>query len=412
MKIQLYTPHAAQREVHKSCNSTQNLFTIVISGRQVGKTLLAQNQALYWALSKHNQQIMWVSPTSAQALKVFRALKAAVENAPFFVKANAAADNVSLTFVNGSSISFKSARAEDNLRGPSIHYMIIDEAAFIKNRVVLEILFPMLNVKGKKCLIVTTPKGKNWVHKHYQKGKLKTPGYESFRYTYAANPKMNPEIIRIAKENLPEKIFRQEYLAEFVDGSTIFENIDSVCILPKIWLPKKQTTYFAGVDIGIKNDFTVFSVVDENQNLVFQDRFTNLASPELKARVKRNILLWKPKNTLIEVNGMGLPIFQDLKHDPDLRRIKINPFNTNNNNKKEIFTAMINDFSAEKVNCIQDETLKSELETIEIKITDAGNVTFSAAEGFHDDTVMSYGIARRAQDEGLKQQFNLKISRS
>jgi hypothetical protein len=53
-----------------------------------------------------------------------------------------------ITFHNGSTILFRSAASEDSLRGESVHYLILDEAAFMKRSTVEEILLPMLSVTG------------------------------------------------------------------------------------------------------------------------------------------------------------------------------------------------------------------------------------------------------------------------
>ena len=40
------------------------------------------------------------------------------------------------------------------MRGETIDYLVTDEAAFVKESVFSEILLPMLNVRGKKCLVM------------------------------------------------------------------------------------------------------------------------------------------------------------------------------------------------------------------------------------------------------------------
>ena len=71
---------------------------------------------------------------------------------------------LTLEFINGSSIQFLSAERYDSIRGFSFNYMVVDEAAFIKEQAMNEAIFPTLSAIGKKCLIISTPKSKNWFY--------------------------------------------------------------------------------------------------------------------------------------------------------------------------------------------------------------------------------------------------------
>jgi phage FluMu gp28-like protein len=408
MKIDLYQPYNKQEEVHQGLANEGYLFDTVCAGRQTGKTMLGMNQAIKWALENENSTIMWVSPTSSQTHKVYKNILKSITDAPFIQSYKGTMGDIEIKFTNGSIIKFKSSMAEDNLRGETVNYMIIDEAAFVKETVFLEILLPMLNVAGKKCLIISTPKGRsNWFHKQYIKGVNGSKGYRSYRFTCYTNPYANPEIIKIAKDNMPDPIFKQEYMAEFVEGSAIIENIEEVCTLRMHPKPIEGIKYYAGVDIALKNDYTVFSIIDEDGNFVYYDRFKGVSSPELKERLSRNIRMWQPENTMIEVNNMGGVIYDDLTELYNLKNLT--PFTTTQNSKNEIITDLLNAFSGKSIKCVNDAVLKSELEVFEMKVHASGRVSYAAANGFYDDLVMSLAIARKAHKTAYKNVFGLKM---
>jgi phage FluMu gp28-like protein len=410
LNINLYTPYDKQLEVHKSLSDLSYLFTTVCASRQTGKTMLAQNQALKWGLENDNAQVMWVSPTHSQTVKVYKALCDAVGDAPFVKFKRQTQGDTEIIFTNGSVIKFKSAAAEDNLRGESVNYMILDEAAFVKESTFNEILLPMLNVAGKKCLVISTPKGRsNWFHKQYIRGVNGTKGYKSFKFNCYTNPFANPDIIRIAKDTMPEPIFKQEYLADFIDGTTIIENIEELCVLPLQPLPKNGEVYYAGIDLALANDYTVFSVVNSRGNVVFYDRFNRVSAPELKEKLVKNIRLWKPQMTLIETNNMGQVILDDLRGLYGLKNIK--GWVTTQNSKQDIIHKLINAFSSKEIKLPDDDILKAELEVFEMSITSSGRVKFQAASGFHDDIPMSIAIALEAYRQKYKNKFNLKLVR-
>ena len=80
---------------------------------------------------------------------------------------------------NGSEILFRSAEKYDNIRGLTVDYGILDEAAFMKQDAWKEAIRPVFMVKGKKVLFISTPKGKNWFHELFQLAK--SPDYSNYQ---------------------------------------------------------------------------------------------------------------------------------------------------------------------------------------------------------------------------------------
>jgi phage FluMu gp28-like protein len=87
---------------------------------------------------------------------------------------------LTLEFVNGSTLQFLSAERYDSIRGFSFSHMVVDEAAFIKEIAMQEAIYPTLSALGKKCLIISTPKSKNWFYNAYLKGSNGGSDYISF----------------------------------------------------------------------------------------------------------------------------------------------------------------------------------------------------------------------------------------
>jgi hypothetical protein len=69
MNIKLFTPHRGQKAVIDGFADSEHKFGIVATGRQYGKSLLAQNLMLYWLLSNDNQKAAWITPVYNQAKK-------------------------------------------------------------------------------------------------------------------------------------------------------------------------------------------------------------------------------------------------------------------------------------------------------------------------------------------------------
>jgi len=388
-EIKLYKPHGKQIDIHKACIDKRCFFITVVAGRQSGKTALAIQQSIFWAAKKSNVMVYWISPTQSQVGKVYKQLLEMVVQTPLVKSYKGSMGDTEIVFNNGSIIKFRSAAQEDSLRGETIDYLIIDEGAFIKETVFNEILLPMLNVRGRKCLVISTPKGKNWFFRQYQRGKAGEQEYKSFKFTSMDNPYASKVVIDIAKDNLPTALFNQEYLGEFLDSSAIFENINELAILDSL-KPLQGGAYWMGVDIALKDDYTVITVIDKDNNVVWYDRFNQVTAPQLKQRLIDAIKLWSPKKIMIEENNQGLPIIDDLKIIHKITNIV--GFKTTSTSKQEIINNLINAFSSKKIRVPKDEIYKSELETFTMTISPTGQPKFAASHGFHDDIPMSLAI--------------------
>ena len=228
MEITLFTPHQGQRTVINGFSTSDHKYGVVVTSRQWGKSLLGQNLLLYWLLAQPNQKGAWISPIYNQGKKVFQELS----NASHKVIQQSNKADLTMKFLNGSTLQFLSAERADSVRGFSFNYMVIDEAAYIKENSFQEAILPTLTAIGKKCLIISTPKSKNWFYKYYLKGVSDNADYVSFRGLSTDNPYIDQSFIAEQKTSLPGDIYRQEYEGEFTDAtSEVFRGIDNVCNL-------------------------------------------------------------------------------------------------------------------------------------------------------------------------------------
>jgi hypothetical protein len=391
MLIKLIKPHIKQKEIVNACLNDNIFFVVAVIGRQFGKTTIGENMAIFWAINEPNSVIYWVSPTDSQSQKVYKDIINAIYESGIIKSKKMPKGDTEIVFNNGSKILFRSAQSEDNLRGQAVNYMIMDEAAFIKKSTFETILMPMLAVKGKKCLFLSTPKGKNYLYDYYLKGMDSNfPDWKSLRFSTYDSPLADGKIIEMFRQTLAPKIFQQEVEAEFVDGSSVFNNISDTMSLKQLESPTLGVKYWAGIDIGLINDASVLSIIDEEGNLVKYHRWLKIDSGDLIQEIKKLNDIWQFQKILIEDNNQGLVIYQSLKRIIN----NIEPFNTNSKSKAEIINDLIHSFNMKSFSLVNDEYLRIELEAFIFKQNELGNMKFMADSGFHDDCVMSLAIAR------------------
>ena len=190
-------------------------FRVVIAGRRWGKTHLAIRE-LAKVCRQPMKRAFYVAPTYRQAKQiVWDPLKWRLQDLNWIKKVNES--DLTITLVNGSTISLRGADNPDSLRGVGLDCCILDEFAMIDEKAWSEVLRPTLSDKQGSAMFISTPMGQgNWAYDLYQRGKAADEHHwESFQYTTLDGGNVPEEEIEQAKRDLDERTFRQEYLATF-----------------------------------------------------------------------------------------------------------------------------------------------------------------------------------------------------
>ena len=393
MQITLFSPHKGQKHIIDNFVNSKHKFATVATGRQFGKSLLAQNLMLWWLLGNPNQKGAWITPVYNQCKKIFQELT----NAAFdIIKSQNKAD-LTITFINGSTLQFLSTDNYNTIRGFSFHYMVIDEAAFIKEEAINEAVMPTLTALGKKCLIISTPKSKNWFYKYHLRGYGDNDNYVSFKGISSDNPFVDQSFLIEQYKSLPREIYKQEYEAEFSDSTNdVFTGVDDVCILNAWNEQARGTRYFAGVDLGLSNDYSVLTIIDESGTVCFMERVNGTSYTDIGRSFSNIIRRYNIAGGYVEVNGPGQPVFE-LLHSNEK---KLKPFVTTNESKTQGIRTLIYDIQEQKLE-LPSKTLfphlYNELNTYTYKINATGTISFNAMGGMNDDCIMSLMLANEAR---------------
>ena len=385
----LYTPHPKQREIHNSINNESYKYYTLAIGRQWGKTMLATNQMIYWALNNKNVRIGWVSPIFRQSKKVFKETYKTFAKRPEIYGSATSHSDLIIEYRTGSTIQFFSAENYDNIRGNTFDYLICDEFAFINKRAWDEVLRATVLVRGKKVLLISTPKGKNHFWHIYNLANQNVL-YKSFNLSSYENPIISKSEIDDARSTLPEHVFRQEYLAEFVDGgSGLFLN--PITIVAAI----RTNRMYAGLDIGRADDYTVLSVFNENGEMHYIERWNHSSWSSIVDKVVNRINEFEC-HTFVEVNGIGDPIFEQIQNKVNDSNL-IQPFVTTSKSKQDIIEQLVVANQSKEIKFLECEWFLKELDLFTYEYNPkTKSVRYSAPSGFHDDGVMATAIGYNA----------------
>ena len=367
----------------------------MVTSRQWGKSLLGQNLLLYWLLATPNQKGCWISPIYNQAKKVFQELSDASNS--IIQQSNKA--ELTLKFINGSTVQFLSSERPDSVRGFSFNYMVVDEAAYVNERGFETAILPTLTAIGKKCLIISTPKSKNWFYKYYLRGLDGSTEYISFKGQSTDNPFIDQSFIAQQRLSLPDDIYRQEYMAEFTDaGSEVFRNVDNACIVSQYINGDKVQRCFVGIDTGLSNDYSVLTVMNESGRILLIDRLRGENINTIASRFNDILSKFKIEGGYVEENGIGAAM-RDLVI-PKNRRIR--GFTTTQDSKTTIVRTLISDLEAGIIELptkeLEPECYK-ELSLYTYKLSNNGKLSFTHQNGMHDDITDSIMLANKARNE-------------
>jgi len=382
-----YKPHINQKVIHDSINNDPYKYYILNIGRQFGKTMLGINQMLYWVINNKGCNIAWVTPVYKQGKKVFAELEKATRLSGLFEF-----NQSELTVKGfGSTISFFSGERPDNIRGNTFDYLIIDETAFTREELWSEVLSATVLVKGKKVLFISTPKGKN----HFYKLSLQ-PNYDNrykyFHFTSYDTPFINELDLEERKRSLPSHIFKQEYLAEFLDNASgLFSNVRE-CIKE----PTDSTKYHGGLDIGRADDYTVLTIINEHKQIVFIERWRQDEWTSIINKVAAKINEYNAR-VFVEVNNQGDVFYEMLKK---LCGQKVYPFVTSSKSKPIMIEELAVCFEQKDISILDINWLIDELEAFTyIYNPNTRNVQYSAPTGVHDDSVISLALSIQAHKQ-------------
>ena len=191
-------------------------FKVVSAGRRFGKTLLA----IEWLALMHGgaidgRPVAFFSPTYKLLLDVWADMERTLK--PVTRKANRTEMRIEL--ITGGMIDFWTLEDKDAGRGRKYSRVVIDEAAharYLKDAWE-QAISPTLTDYGGEAWFISTPKGMNYFYELFRRGG--DPAYAdwaSFRMPTSANPHIDPAEIEKNRRELPDLVFRQEFLAEFV----------------------------------------------------------------------------------------------------------------------------------------------------------------------------------------------------
>jgi hypothetical protein len=169
-----------------------------------------------------------------------------------------------IQFENGSMIECRSEENPDQLIGEGLDFIVLAEAARLKERTWHQYIRPALADRQGRALFSSTPRGFNWFHEFFLKGQSNDnpdhAWWESWTVPSRSNPILPPEEIEEARRNSSPEAFAQEWEAKFIAyGGLVFPEFTSeVHVRSHVFNPLLRTSLW--VDPGSAAPYCVLLV--------------------------------------------------------------------------------------------------------------------------------------------------------
>lgn len=375
-----------QKPVQKALEDKECKFVTFLASRRIGKTLIAQCQALRWALSK-KCNIGYIAPTGDLCRKFIKGMVERWQPSGCIVGSNSV--DKFIQFANGSTIYFHSAEAFSRGSG-NYRMMIFDECAFLDDETYKSVFQPM-TLEAEKVYMCSTPCGVGGVfYDMYHKGKQGNKRYKSFECTLEESGLYDAKAIQEIKDTTPSAIYEQEYNCKFISGGiSCFQNFDKILTRKPA---EKTLRLYGGIDFSGASggtDSTVLTIVNERFEQVAVYSFPNGDTATME-RIGGILKAENVTHAYAEENTMGAISIELIKKIYP----KVTGFITSNQSKRDIVEWVITLTEKERTRIIDTPDTRLQFSNFIMDKTKGGKVTYrNIRDSVHDDRVISHCLA-------------------
>lgn len=412
---------------------------IALQPRQTGKTTTMSISILHYAIFNERKTVAILANKAAAAREVLNRIREMYELLPHWMQQGILSWNKGDIELGNKTKIITGATSASAIRGKSVTFLYIDEAAFIPTGQADEFfasVYPTISAsKSAKVCFTSTPKGLNYFYKFWTDAIEGRSEFTPFAIKWNDVPGRDEEFKKKVIETFNQEFWDQEYDCQFLGSmgsllpSSVLRNIAVRNPLKisnshlQVWEePVSNRMYFMAVDVsrGGGGDYSVIQVIDitefpYKQVAVFRDNKTSpLVFPRIISEIGRK---YNNAYCLIEINDIGESVADSVYFDEEYENLLITGerrgriyLGSWNNPKNGLRTT----YSTKNLGC---STLKSLVENQKLIIQDMETVkelstfvskgkSYEADAGCHDDLVMSLVIFAWATSQEYFQEIN------
>jgi len=319
-----------------------NRKVILMEGRQQGKTITAAACILWYTLFQENKTVAILANKSSAAREVLSRYELMYEMLPIWMKHGVKTYNKGdIELENGSKV-FTAATSASGIRGKSVNWLYIDEAAIIPNNVAEQFftsVYPTISSGvTTKILLTSTPLGYNHFWKFWNEAEQGLNGFVTMFIPYSKIPGRDQKWADEQRAILGELKFNQEVLCRFLGSSNTLINPDTIgqmSVKPYVYTndgldvfvePEEDHVYMLVADTsrGVGGDYSAFTVMDITSypySVVAKyrnNKISPLLFPNIIYKVAKD---YNKAYCLIEINDNGQQVADSLYMDLEYENV-------------------------------------------------------------------------------------------
>lgn len=401
----VWQPHPGQREFLCANAPIQ----VLACGRRWGKTDACAVATLARLQGPAPTRHILVAPTKDQASLLFDRLVELAEKLDRHESREPRGTVRRSPFpkleTDGHVVTARSGHVPRSLRGHEATHLVVDEAAYLPDSLVADVLMPMLAATSGTMTLISTPHGKGLFWRLFKMGQLGEPGVWSRQAPTSESPYVMQSFLESQRSLLSERAYRVEYMAEFLDGESQVFRTSAVeaCTVPKV--VRQGGPVRVGVDWARYTDYTAVAVLEGDRteaSLVHLERFQGSSWSETVKRVAALVSKFPGAEVTCDNTGVGDPVVESLRKE--LPHHAVEGYTFTRPSKSALVDNLVWLFDQGTLRIPPDPQLLRELEHFEA--VPAGNGTrLEARGGYHDDLVIALALA----GWGLRHRYEPRI---
>lgn len=398
---------------------------IICAARRVGKTYTMAAKAIWFAYCHPETTTLIVASTQRQSIIMFDKLLTFIHRSELLKESVVRQTRTLINLSNGSRIiALPCGRTGNTIRGENADLIIVDEAAFVPEDVILSVMRPMLATTDGTMIMLSTPFDKS----HFFFRAFNIPTWSKHKFKTSDNPTVKKEFLEQTRVEMGEKRFKQEFLGEFVDDERTYFPMEllrpcihvcddmkgeATCAYCETNRGKSDPSgeLYGGYDPGGLTDPAALVVVQKvpgysetkDDEEEFRPAFRVVLTRTLSSgKVKDEEIYAKfdvviadihkkspMQKVLVDSGGIGTPI---LSHCKQLG-IPVEGLSMHKKSKEELFSNLKILFERRKVEIPDSMELVSSLNSIVVERTRTGGYSFTHESGTHDDLACALALA-------------------
>jgi len=237
-------------------------YLVLVAGRRFGKTILAVAWLICQVLQgKLGALGYYVLPLRVQAKAIaWEELKRATAGLRV---GRPNETELTVTLPGSRKIALKGADDPESLEGVGLTAVVLDEVARMKLSAWEKSLRPALSDNNGRALLIGKPRGLNHLHDFFLRGQhgTKRDGWQSWQYRTIDGGFVSQADVDEARRDLPPKIFRQEYEANFETlAGRIFDEFSAARHVVEPVDPRAFSRGAIGIDWGWTHPFAAEAI--------------------------------------------------------------------------------------------------------------------------------------------------------